>query len=106
MEAGVHERDLPVVDVALHELQLRSAAGEHEVVRDGLLVLKEVVLDHIGLVAETQDEVLMTEVGIVLHHVPKDRARPNGYHRLRYVVRITSQAHPRATAEQNYFHGS
>ncbi len=47
-----------------------------------LAVVEEVVLDHIAAVAEAQDEVLVPEVRVVLHHVPEDRPIADGHHRL------------------------
>ena len=60
---------------------------------------------HVALVAETKDEVLVTEVSVVLHQMPENWPRPDCT-----IGFGTSSAYPRslhagATAKQNYFHG-
>src|SRR5690242_20988797 len=45
VEAGVDERDVPVVDVRTVQLDVPAAADHGEVVRLGLVVVDEVVLD-------------------------------------------------------------
>ena len=52
VQAGVGEADAPVVDVAAEELDLAARPGDHEVVREGLVVAEEVLLDHVRLVAQ------------------------------------------------------
>src|SRR3989441_1217450 len=46
-QAGVHERDIPVTDVAVVKLHSLAAIREREVVRDALVVLEKVVFDDI-----------------------------------------------------------
>jgi len=69
-----------------------------------IAVREEVVLDHVRAESEAQDEVGVSVVGVVLHHVPQDRAVPDVHHRLRDVLRVLSQPHAETAAEQNDFH--
>ena len=75
VDTGLHERDRPVVNVAIDEFDLLAALRPDEIVRDGLIVLQEVILDHVTFVAKTKNEILVAEVGVVLHQVPEDRPR-------------------------------
>src|SRR5208283_4643253 len=106
MQSSVDERNGPVVDVPLHELQLPAALSEYEVVGHGFVVFEEIVLYDVCLVAKAEDKVLMAEVGIVLHDMPQHRPRPNRYHGLRHVFGVTPQSHSCAAAKQNDFHNS
>src|SRR2546426_4109571 len=102
----VDEGDSPIADVALQELEPPPALAQHEVVRDAFVIVPEVALDEVRAVAEAEDEVLVPEVSVVLHHVPEDRAIPNRHHRLRDVLVVVPQAHPQTTAEQHDLHSS
>src|SRR5262245_17436627 len=105
-DAGVDERDVPVVDVAVEQAELLAALGEDEVVGDALVVVEEVVLDGVGLVAQAEDEVLVPVVGVVLHDVPQDRPVADGHHRLGHQVRILADAHAHPAAEKDDLHGA
>ena len=48
--AGLDERDLPVVDIAIQKLDFPATLRPDEVVGDGLVVAEEVVLDDVALV--------------------------------------------------------
>ena len=50
----------------------------------------------VGLVAEAEDEVLVPEVGVVLHQVPEDRPVADLDHRLGDLARVLAQARARA----------
>src|SRR5690606_16557154 len=90
-------------DVAAQQLDL--AVPEHEVVRGGLLVPEEEVLDLLGAVAEAEHELLVTPVRVVAHHVPDQRSRADELHRLGHVPG-SAGAHPRAepAAEEDDLH--
>src|SRR6185503_9380416 len=64
----------------------------------------EVVLDDVGPVAEAQDEVLVSEVGVVLHDVPEDRAIADRHHRLRDVLVVIPKPRPQTTTEEHNLH--
>ena len=104
VQARVHERDAPVVDVAADQLDALAALREHEVVAQRLVVVEEEVLDRLGAMAQADDEVLVPEVGVVLHDVPQDRPVPDRDHRLRDAAGAV--AHPQAepAAEEHHLH--
>src|SRR5690606_4079018 len=67
-------------------------------------VVSEVVLDHLTLVAEAEDELPMPEMGVVLHDVPEDRLRTHRHHRLRAKLRLLAEAGSLATAKDHDLH--
>jgi len=104
VQAGIDERDPPVLDVGVHELDLLPALGQHEVVRETLVVIQEELADHIAPVPETQDEVLVTKMRVVAHHVPENRLVADVHEWLRYRIGVFPQPRAKATAEKNDFH--
>ena len=104
VQARVDERDVPVVDVGLEQVDLRPALGEDEVVRHRLVVGEEEVLDHLGLVAEAEHEVGEPEVGVVLHDVPQDRPVADRDHRLGRDLGGLAHAQALAAAEEDDLH--
>src|SRR5262249_43632423 len=70
--SGFCERDLPVVDVALHQLELLPTIRQDEIVREALVIVQEVVLDDVAAITETENEVLVPVMRVILHHVPQD----------------------------------
>ena len=101
--AGVDEVDAPAVEITLEQLDA-SLRGEAEVVRDPLLIAGEVPLDDVGLVAEAEDELLVAEGRVVLHHVPEDRPVADLDHGLGDGVGHVAQAHAQSTAEEDDLH--
>ena len=101
---GVHEGDAPVVHVASCELDAVPASGQREVVREGLVVGEEVLLDHLGLMPEADDELVVPEVCVVLHDVPQDRAAPDRHHRLRHALGRLPHPEPEPPAEEHDLH--
>src|SRR3989454_11636004 len=104
VDPRIDERDTPIADVALQELEPPTALAQDEVIRDALVVIAEVVLDGGSGVAEAEDEVLVPKVSVVLHHVPEDRAIADRHHRLRNVLVVVPKPHPQTTAEQDDLH--
>ena len=104
VQAGVHERDVPVVDVGLEQMDLRAAVRQHEVVGHRLVVGEEEVLDRLGLVAQAQHEVGEPEVRVVLHHVPEDRAIADRDHRLGHGLGRLAHAHALPATEDDDLH--
>src|SRR5207248_8135870 len=68
--------------------------------------VEEELLDHVGVVAEAEDELRVPEVRVVLHQVPEDRAVADLDHRLRDLSRVLAQPGAKAPAEQDDLHGS
>ena len=69
-----------------------------------LVVVQEVLADHVAAVAEAQDEVLVAEVRVVAHQVPEDRPVADVHQRLRDGVRVLAQPRAEAAAEQHDLH--
>ena len=107
VEAGVDEGDPPVLEVAREQLELRAVAValEHEVVEERLVVGEEVLLDDLALVAEAEDEVVVTPARVVAHDVPEDRPAADLDHRLRDALRRLAHANAEAAAEDHDLHG-
>jgi hypothetical protein len=104
-ESRIDEGDVPVFDVAVEKAEILAAVGQHEVVGDALVVIQEISLDDIRLVPETEDEVAVTVMRVILHHVPENRPITDGHQRLRDVLGVFSQSHTESTAEQHDLHG-
>ena len=106
VDPGVDERDPPLVEVAREELELRTvrASVEHEVVEHRAVVREEVVLDDFALVAEAENELVVTPRRVVAHDVPEDRLAADLDHRLGDALGLLAHAHADATAEDHDFH--
>ena len=74
LDPGVEEGDRPVVHVAAEQLDVSLPVREHEVVRERLVVVEEVLLDSLAAVAEAEDELRVPPRRVPLHDVPEDRA--------------------------------
>ena len=59
LEARVHERDPPVLDVGAQQLDIAAPVGQHEVI--GQRLVAQVALDSVGLVAEAEDKVVQPQ---------------------------------------------
>ena len=86
VRAGVDERDRPVLHVAAE--QLHPTVAEHEVGGRRLVVVQEEVLDVMSAMPEAQDEVVVSEVGVVAHDVPQQRPRTHWMHGFGQVVAL------------------
>src|SRR6516162_7049459 len=104
LQPSLHERLFPIVNVASHQIELLAAFGKNKVVGEALAVIEKIVLDDVAAVSETEHEILVPEMGVVLHHVPKNRAISDRHHRLRYAFAGLSNPHPETAAKQHYFH--
>jgi hypothetical protein len=91
VDAGVEERDAPVLHVAADELPL--APCEQEVVGVRILVLEEPLLHDLRPIAEAQDEVLVSPRGVPVHDVPENRLAPDRNHWLRDALGRFAHAH-------------
>src|SRR4029077_18885123 len=99
ISSGLDERDCPVVDIAVQEMNLLATLRPDKVVGYGLVVVQEIVFDSISFMSETQDEVLVAEVSVVFHQMPKNRARPDLDHGLWDVVGVSPEPHPGSSAK-------
>ena len=75
---------LQVLDAALADVNTNVAVHR--------AVVKEVVPDHVALVAETENEIHDPEVGVELHDVPEDRLSTDLDHRLRSDLGLLREA--------------
>src|SRR5205823_3953899 len=66
--------------------------------------LAEEIADDIALVTETQDEVLVPIVGVVLHNVQQNRLLADWNQRLRDAIGRFPHSQTHATTEQHYLH--
>src|SRR5271156_302045 len=92
------------MNVGVKDSDVLTSVGQHEVVGHEFAVVDEVILDYIGAIAEAKNEVLVAEVGIVLHHVPQDRPVAYMHHGLGDAFAGFPDPHAEASAEQYYFH--
>src|SRR5580700_5202354 len=82
-EAGVGESDSKILlVVGAHELDLRFAAKANSEVAVHGFVVQEVILDHVSAIAETQNELAHSVVGVHLHDVPQNGTASDLHHRL------------------------
>src|SRR5258708_29027823 len=88
----------------MHKLQVASAIRKDEIIRNGFFILEKIILNYIGFVSQAQNEVFVSEMGVVLHHVPQDGPRADGDHWLRHIFGVTAQPHSGTAAEQYDFH--
>ena len=60
-------------------------------------VVREVFLDHIPFVADTDNEIPYAMGGIDFHHVPEDRAASDFHYRFRLEIRLLADAGSKTT---------
>jgi len=102
--ARVDKSDTPVIDIRVFQVELLTAVREGKVVGKTLIIVEEVVLDHVRLVAEANDKVLVAEVGVVFHEMPQDGSVANVDHGLGDRVRVFPEPNAEPSAEQDNFH--
>src|SRR5262245_54352462 len=101
---GIDQCDAPVLLGIAQRLDVGAENRDHAVRIDVGLVLEEEIFDDVGFVAQTKDEVLVAELAVVAHEVPKDRLAADGYHRLWHVLGIIADPRAETPAEENCFH--
>src|SRR5438132_10672444 len=80
--AGIRESDVPIVNVAIEQLEFFAPSGQNEIVGNAFVVIQEVVLDNIRAMTQAKNEIFMTVMSIVLHDVPEYWTRADVHHRL------------------------
>src|SRR4051812_16267719 len=98
IHTGVQKRDRPISGIAGEKLHFLRTLIQGEIVREPLVVVKKVALDHFSSVSKAKNELRVTEMGIVAHHMPKDWTRSDRYHRLWYVLPGLTDPQPKTTA--------
>src|SRR5207245_621206 len=104
VQTGVGEGDRPSRDVTAVYSDVHASSEELEVVRQALVVVEEVSLDEIATITETENELGVAEVRVVLHEMPDDRAVADVHHRLRYRLRVLPQPGSKPTAKEDNLH--
>lgn len=69
-------------------------------------VIGEVLLDHVPLIAATDNEIVNTILGIELQDMPENWPAPNLHHRFRPDRGLFTQTRTQATRENDCFHRS
>src|SRR5207237_8093713 len=87
---------LQVLDAALADVDADVAVHR--------AVVKEVVPDHVALLAETENEIHDPEVGVELHDVPEDRLSTDLDHRLRSDLGLLREARSKSAAADHRLH--
>ena len=90
-----------------YEALLPHVAARAEIDREVALVrqvVREVLLDHVALVAAGDDEVADAEGRVVAHDVPEDGPAADRDHRLRNGVRLLRQPGAAASGENDDLH--
>ena len=105
VSSGIYERDRPVLDITIKDLYVPAAVQKDKVIGDEFTVIDEVILDHLGAITQAQDELLVAEMSIVLHHVPQDRPVTDMNDGLGCTFARFFDPHALPTAEKNNFHG-
>src|SRR5713101_291827 len=105
-QAGIDERDAPIVDIGAQELDFPPAPRSEEVVGHTLVVVPEIAFDHVSAIPEAQDEVLVPEMGVIAHDVPEDRPVADLDHRFGHVVGLLADPQALAPTEQDDLHDS
>src|SRR6202008_1959803 len=103
-DAGVDERHSPVGQAISNDVDLLTEVRNDAVGVARGIVVQKIVPNDVGLVAQTQDEITVSEMAIILHDVKKHRLVSNGDHRLWHIFGIVADARAEATAEQDDFH--
>ena len=68
------------------------------------VVVREVLLDHVALEAQADDEFVDPVGGVDLHDVPKDRLASDFHHRLRAHLRFLAYARAKTSSENHSLH--
>jgi len=102
-----YEREQRIPRESLADARFQPGVDEFDLpARVGKLVASEVVRDHPAAVAEAEHELGVSEVGVVAHDVPEQRAPADRRHRLGEPLgeRADLEAHPLAAAEDHNLH--
>src|SRR5690242_10122916 len=67
-------------------------------------IVREILLDDVALVAETDDEIVDAPVGIDFHDVPEDRAATDLDHRLGTKMGLLTNPGAHTTCKNDGFH--
>ena len=81
-DAGVDQRDAPFGRLFAEDFDFLAISGNNAVAIGGLLRLEEIFLDHIGLEAEAEHEIMVPVLAVIFHDMHQDRLASDRDHRL------------------------
>ena len=81
-EAGVDERDPAVTEIVESQVDTVLARRTLDAVQDAAVSVEKELPNDIGLVSETEDEIVVTPPHVEPHDLPQDRAPPDFDHGL------------------------
>ncbi len=85
---GIRESNPPIMDIAIQQIHLFATARKNKIVGSALVVSEKVIFHSFRPMSQTENEVLVAEVGVVLHHMPEDRPIANEDHRFGSIFRV------------------
>jgi len=88
------------------QLDPPSAVRHSEVVREGLVIVQEILANEVAPITEAEDKFLMAEMSVIAHQVPDNGPDADVHQGLRNGVRVLTQPRPKTATEQYYFHSS
>src|SRR5262245_1932623 len=92
------------MDIASCEFNAFAAFGHDKVIRKAFVVVQKILLDQVTSISEAKDELLMSKMSKVLHHMPEYWAVPDRHHRLWDVLSVVAQSQTQAPTEQHHLH--
>jgi hypothetical protein len=102
---SVDERDRPVFFIVM--IVKRSSPllpkRERHITSIPKIIAKE-ILNHIATISKAQNKIIVAEVGIVLHNVPKDWLPADRDHGLRAIFCFFPEPRTLTTAQYDDFH--
>ena len=103
-DSRVDQRDAPIRRRFPDDFHLLSEIRNNAIITGRLIVAQKIIFDDIRLIAETEDEIPMAVLAVVLHDVPQDRLVADGDHRLWNILRVVADARAKPTTEQHNLH--
>ena len=101
--AGIDERHLPRLGLPfVHGHRVVGHVECH--VRHVQKIVREILLDHVALVAAADHEVVDAVRGVELHDVPEDRPAADLHHRLGLEVGFLGESRAKSAGEDDSFH--
>jgi hypothetical protein len=91
LECSPVSTNVMLQSLASVQLDLAAAAPHGEIVGQALVVVAEVLANHVAAIAESQHEILVAVVSVVAHQVPHDRPVSDAHQRLRYGIGVLAQ---------------
>ena len=103
-EARVDERDPAVTEIVEPQVDTVLARRTLDAVQDAAVSVEKELPNDIGLVSETEDEIVVTPPHVEPHDLPQDRAPPDFDHGLGNPPGCLTHADAKTAAENHHFH--